>query len=230
MSIYVLANWKAHKTLPEAAAWFETFSGLYRPKPGLEVIVAPPTPYLIPLAQQLRQYDIDHLALAVQDLSPFPFGAYTGAVAAAMVSDVAGYAILGHVERRRYFHETNQDVANKAAEATTAGIRPIVCIDRPHARSQMAALQEESLAGLMIGYRPVEAIGIDIPQSPAEAGKVVRQLCEIAPGKPILYGGSLSSDNAATYLKIDGVAGLMVGTASLDAEEFARICRMAAGL
>ena len=230
MSIYILANWKSHKTMSEALAWFDTFCRLYRPQPGLEVIVAPPVPYLIPLSHQLHHYEKDNLSLAIQDLSPFPLGAYTGAVAASMVSDVVGYAILGHVERRRYFHETNQDVANKAAEATAAGIKPIVCFDRPHARSQIAALHEESLADLMIGYRPVEAIGIDIPQSPAAAGEVVRQICEIAPDKPILYGGSLNAANALTYLKIEGVAGLMVGTASLDAEEFARICNMAADI
>jgi triosephosphate isomerase len=227
MSIYVLANWKAHKTMPEATVWLETFCRLYHPRPGLQVIIAPPIPYLIPLAQQLRQCDNNGLALAAQDLSPFPLGAYTGAVAAAMVSDVVDYAILGHIERRRYFHETNQDVANKATEATAAGIRPIVCINRPHARSQVAALSDESLKDLMIGYRPLEAIGIDVPETPAEATEVVQQISEIVPDKPILYGGSLNSKNAAAYLKIDGVAGLMVGRASLDAEEFARICNIA---
>jgi len=228
MSKYILANWKSHKTLAEATAWLDTFCSLYRPQPGLEVIIAPPLPYIIRLAQQLQSCGANGPVLAVQDLSPFPLGAYTGAVAAAMVSDFVGYALLGHVERRRYFHETNQDIANKAAEATAAGIKPIVCIDRPHARSQMAALPPEVLGGLLLGFRPVEALGINIPQSPVTVTEIVRQIRDIAPDSPILYGGSLSAANAAEYLKIEGIAGLMVGTASLDPQEFASICRIAA--
>jgi len=229
MSKYILANWKSHKTLTEASSWLDTFCSLYRSQSDLEVIIAPPLPYIIPLAQQLQSYGTNNLALAVQDLSPFPLGAYTGAVAAAMVSDFVGYALLGHVERRRYFHETNQDIANKAAEATAAGIKPIVCIDRPHARSQMAALSAETLGGLLLGFRPVEAIGINIPQAPVTVTEIVRQIRDIAPDSPILYGGSLSAANAAAYLKIEGIAGLMVGTASLDPREFASICSIAAG-
>ena len=227
MTKYVLANWKAHKTMSEAEAWLEKFCQLYRPHPQVEVIIAPPALYLVPMRQKLQKYKIAHLTLAAQNLSPFPPGAYTGEMAAEMVRNLVEFAILGHSERRRYFHETNQDVANKVSEAKAADIKPIVCVDLPYARSQMAALHEEDIDDLIIGYGPVEAIGIDIPQSPVKTKEAIEEIRIIAPDKPILYGGSINKENAGDYLKIAGVVGLMVGTASLDPEEFALICETA---
>jgi len=227
MTKYVLANWKAHKTMLEAEAWLEKFCKLYSPNPQVEVIIAPPALYLFPIRQKLQKYKTAHLALAAQDLSPFPLGSYTGAMAAEMVRDLVEFAILGHLERRRYFHETNQNVANKVSEAKAVNIRPIVCVDQAYARSQIAALREEDLDDLIIGYGPVEAIGIDIPQSPAKTKGAIEEIQSIIPDKPILYGGSINKDNAGDYLKIAGVAGLMVGSASLNPEEFAHICETA---
>jgi len=227
MKKYVLANWKSYKTLPEAEMWLEKFCRLYRPHPQVEVILAPPALHLVPLQQKLEAYKNTNIALAAQDLSPFPLGAYTGTIAAAMLRDLVAYAILGHSERRRYFHETDQDIANKVSEAKSVNIKPIVCVDRSYARSQMAALLEEDSDDLIIGYGPVEAIGIAIPQSPAKVKEAIAEIQVITPGRPILYGGSINKNNVADYLKISGVAGLMVGTASLDPEEFALICEMA---
>ena len=225
----VLANWKSHKTLSEAEAWMKKFFQLYSPESGLEVIIAPSFPYLVPMWQMLQEFGADHhITLAAQDLSPFPFGPYTGAVAADMVSDLAGYAILGHSERRRYFHETNQEVANKLSEAVAAGMKPIVCVDEPYARAQIAALNDEELNDLIIGYGPAEAIGGNIAQLPEKASAAIEKIQAIIPDKSILYGGSMNKDNAADYLQIGGIAGLMVGTASMDPSEFADICRTVA--
>jgi triosephosphate isomerase len=224
MKKYVLANWKAHKKWAEAGAWLEEFLRLYSPHPQVEVIIAPPALYLVPLRQKIEGYKRTQIALAAQDLSPYPLGAYTGAVAAEMLRDYVEFAILGHSERRRYFHETNQDIANKVSEAKAAKIKPIVCVDKPYARSQMAALQEEDTDDLIIGYGPVEAIGIDIPQSPSTTKQAIKEIQAIAPGKPILYGGSINKENVGDYLRINGIAGVMVGTASLDPKEFALIC------
>jgi triosephosphate isomerase len=228
MTRYVLANWKSHKTLAEAESWLSEFLRLYRPAPQLQVIIAPAAIYLAPLRRLLQKHGTPPLALAIQDLSPFPLGSYTGAVAAAIVRDLVEFAILGHSERRRYFDETNQDVANKVSEAGAAGIQPIVCVDEPYAMAQLAAIDEEALPGLLIGYGPVEAIGIATPQSPEMVRQAIAEIQALAPDAPILYGGSINAGNAAEYLNLAGVAGLMVGTASLDVEEFARICAIAA--
>lgn len=228
MTKYILANWKSHKTLAEAKTWLKEFSLLYRPTPELRVIIAPPTIHLAPLWQLIQAAGPHHISLAIQDLSPFPLGSYTGATAAAMVQDLVEFAILGHSERRRYFNETNQDIANKVNEAETANIRPIICVDEPYARTQLAALEETDLNRLLIGYGPVEAIGIDNPQSPEMVSKTIADIQTLAPHAPILYGGSINSANAADYLKLGGLAGLMVGTASLDPKEFAHIYAIAA--
>ncbi|MGV1098592.1 triose-phosphate isomerase [Thiovibrio sp. JS02] len=223
MGRYLLANWKSHKTLAEAEAWLEKFRHSYRPAPGLKAIIAPPAPFLIPLWEKLQKMEIAGLALAVQDLSPFPLGSYTGGVAAAMVRDFADYAIVGHSERRRYFHETHQEIANKVSEALTAGMTPILCVDLPYARQQLAAIDEKEAAGLIIGYGPVEAIGIDAAQSLAKASEAIAAIRAMAPGRPILYGGSINRENAGAYATLAGLNGLMVGTASLEPEEFAAI-------
>ena len=224
MTKYVLANWKAYKTLSEAETWLETFCRIHTPDPAVKVILAPPAVFLVPLHEILQKRGAAHLSLAAQDLSPFPLGSYTGAVSAEMVRDLVEYAIVGHSERRRYFHETHQEIANKVSEAHTAKITPILCVDRPYARAQLAAVDEADTGDLIIGYGPVEAIGIDIPQSPETVTKGIREIQSLAPEKPILYGGSVNAENAGTYMKLDGVSGLMAGSASLDAEEFARIC------
>lgn len=224
---YLLANWKAEKTIAEASAWLDEFLRLYRPDPRVEVIIAPPAIALVPIQQKLIRDKIAHLSLAVQDLSPFPMGPYTGGLAADMLREVVDFAIVGHSERRRYFHETNQDVAGKVREAGAAGIRPIVCVDHGYVKSQLAALDEEDLDHLIIGYGPVEAAGVDLPQSVEKVQGVVAEIGRLAPRVPVLYGGSINKDNACDYFEIAGVAGLMVGTASLAAEEFALICQAA---
>jgi triosephosphate isomerase len=138
---------------------------------------------------------------------------------------MANYAIIGHAERRRYFHETDQEIANKANEAQAAGIKPILCVDLPYARSQMSALNEVDMGNMLIGYTPVEAIGVDIPQSLEKTRQEVAQIQEIFPEKPILYGGSINAQNAGNYLQLAGVSGLMAGSASLAPNEFAQICQ-----
>jgi len=228
MTKYVLANWKSQKTMSEAEAWLEKFCQVYRPHPQVQVIVSPPALYLVTMWQQLSRYKTGNLVLAAQDLSPFPLGTYTGEIAAEMVRDLVDYVIIGHSERRRYFHETNQDVANKISEVKAAGIKPIVCVDLPYARSQIAAFREEDIDETIIGYGPVEAIGIETAQPLAKTKGAIAEIRDIAPGSPILYGGSINVDNAVDYLRIPGLAGVMVGTASLDPEEFAVICTEAA--
>lgn len=228
MTRYVLANWKSHKTLDQAEDWFQKFLRVYRADPQVKVIVAPPVVYLAPLWHLLQQHGDVRVSLAVQDLSPFPLGEYTGAVAAAMVRDMVSYAVVGHSERRRYFHETNQDIANKVSEAAAAGITPILCLDSPYAAAQLAALDEENVGDLIIGYGPVQAAGRDMPQSPEKIMEAIEEIQTIAPGKPVLYGGSTNPDNAGSLIRLAGVDGLMVGSASLSPDAFFSICKSCA--
>lgn len=227
MTRYILANWKANKTLAEAESWLERFCRLYTAHPQVKVILAPPTLHLQALHQKIAAWPGCPLSLAAQDLSPFPSGSYTGATTAAMVRGLVEYAILGHSERRRYFHETDREVAQKVSEARAAGITPILCVDLPYARTQIAALQEDDRGSLLIGYGPVAAIGRSHPPSPAETQRALTEIRRSAPHSPLLYGGSVHSNNAASFFNLAELSGLMVGTASLEPEEFACICKMA---
>jgi triosephosphate isomerase len=82
------------------------------------------------------------------------------------------------------------------------------------------------MENMIIGYGPVEAIGVNIPQSLEKTRREVAEIQEIFPDKPILYGGSINAENAESYMQLPGVSGLMVGSASLDPEEFASICQI----
>ena len=225
MSKYVIANWKSYKKLFEAEAWLAAFEKSYQPHPEVKAVLAPPAVYLSSLHRLIKERRIS-LSLAIQDVSPFPLGAYTGEVAAEMVADMVDMAIVGHSERRRYFHESHQEIANKAGEALAAGISPLLCVDKPYVREQLNVFEEEEINAMIIGYGPVEAIGINVAQPLEQAADGIREIRRLAPESPILYGGSVNADNAGSYLNLGDVSGLMVGSASLDPEEFAEICRI----
>lgn len=224
MKKYILANWKCNKNIGQSLKWMDDFTDNYRPCPDLEIIIAPPTICLPSLKMMLKERKIEGLRLAAQDISPFPFGSYTGAVAAEMVHGIVDYIIVGHSERRRYFHETHQEIANKVSESLAAEITPIVCVDTPYAREQLAAIHEDELKNVLIGYGPVNAIGINNPQPPERTANAVGKLRTLVDDCQILYGGSIDETNCTDYCSIDGLAGIMVGSASLDPITFAAIC------
>lgn len=225
---YIVANWKSNKKFDEVWVWFDEFGKQYQPRPEHEIVVAPPFPFVFEASKKLKELDLDRVSLGVQDVSPFPFGAYTGAVSVGMVAEVVNYAIVGHSERREYFHETHQEIANKVEQLHEAGVMPILCVDAPYAREQIAALRKEDLDKLIVAYEPLEAIGSGTPQEPEEVKRVVDEIAEYLPeSTPILYGGSVKPDNAHIYLGIEGVNGLLIGGASLDPGKFATLAKQA---
>ena len=231
MMRYVVGNWKCYKHYDEARQWLDVFAAGYRPADDLQVVIAPSFICLENLSRYFKELHLPNVSLAAQDISPFPMGGYTGAVAADMVKGMVDYVIVGHSDRRRYFHETSQDVANKVAEAVDAGLRPIVCVDQPYAMSQLMALADiDTEKKLLIAYGPVEALNFRIPESPEKVRESVSFIKNIHPDKTVIYGGSLNTENVDAYLALDNLSGLFVGAASLDAEVFLAICHKAAAM
>jgi triosephosphate isomerase (TIM) len=228
MKRFVIGNWKCHKTLADARVWFDTFAGMYEPVADVWVILAPSFVSVDGISEYVRGLGLQGVSLAVQDISPFPQGAYTGAVAADMVKGMVEYVIVGHSDRKRYFHETNQDVVNKVHEVADAGLTPLVCVDEPNLISQLSPLNDIDCEKMIIAYSPVDALNFRIPQSPENVVKVAGEIAQILPHRPIVYGGSINPENARQYARLPGIAGLFVGAESLEAASFAAICKVMA--
>ena len=230
MKRYVIANWKCHKTGDDARQWLDDFADLYVPQKSVEVVVAPSYICLENLAAYLKNLNLENVHLAAQDISPFPRGGYTGAVAADMVKKLVEYVIVGHSERRRYFHETRQDVINKVTEVVDADLIPIVCIEHPSAHTQLSPLHDLDIRELIVAYGPVDSVTFRIPESPEKVEETLEQFRETSGNWPMVYGGALLPVNVEEYLILPSLSGVFVGASSLDAVKFADIVRKAQSL
>lgn len=220
---YLIANWKSHKRFEDAKKWLDRFADNYTPVDRIEVIIAPTFLCLEQMKEYLDTLNLANIHLAAQDVSPFPIGSYTGAVAADLLKNMVDYIIVGHSERRRYFHETTHDVSNKVLETVDAGLNPIVCVDKPYTMAQLTSLKDIDTDNVIIAYGPVDALNFRIAQVPQQVEEAASFISEVHPHWPIVYGGALQPENAGYYCTIKGLSGLFVGSASLDAESFLKI-------
>lgn len=214
----VLANWKAHLSPAQAEEWVGAFARLYRPVPETQVILA--VPFLAMPAVHGLTLNLRNVAMAAQDVSPFPPGGYTGATPAAWLADVAGFVLVGHRERRRYFHETVQDAANKVSEAVAAGLCPILCLPDADVVRHLAPIDSSDLERLVLAYTPEDAEALEVARNRESIAATVRQLAEAAGGRPVLYGGGVNAANVTGLVTIANLAGVMTAGGSLDPAEF----------
>lgn len=227
MQKYIIANWKSNKSLAEVESWANTveISAVIHQVTNLKVVLCPPAIYLPFLSEKLPK-----LTLGVQTVSSYPNGAYTGALSAQQLSQWAKYALLGHTERRKYFGETSAMVAQQVRQALDAKMTPIVAVDDQNWMSQLALFEKSELAASLIMYEPPTAISSAAGAQAADIDQVLVAIQSISAEfetKGLLYGGSVSADNVATYLSETTISGVVPGAASLESESFIRLLAQA---
>jgi triosephosphate isomerase len=241
MGKLIAGNWKMNGATAANALLVEAvLAGL--PASPCAVAMCVPAPYLAQVGTLLQGRSV---ALGAQDVSAFEAGAYTGEVSAAMLRDLgARYAIVGHSERRQYHGETDAAVADKARQALSAGITPIVCVGETLAQRESGATEEvvrrqlaavihvngHCISEIVVAYEPVWAIGTGktaTPQQAQQVHAVLRAQLKAATAQsgrvPILYGGSMNAGNAAQLLAEPDIDGGLIGGASLKAADFLAI-------
>ncbi|MBS0369577.1 MAG: triose-phosphate isomerase [Proteobacteria bacterium] len=246
----VVGNWKMNGSRARNDVLLSALKEEGMQDAAVEVVVCPPYPYLGQVGQALEG---SWVALGAQNLSSFSAGAYTGEVGASMLLDLGcAWVIVGHSERRSLFGEDDEAVAIKAQVALEAGLNPIVCVgetlqQREEGRAEevvgkqidgvVSILGLDCAAKLTVAYEPVWAIGTGRVASPEQAQamhRFIRSRLELAgvaaAGVRILYGGSVTAENAPSLFVQPDIDGALVGGASLVAPGFLGICRAASSV
>ena len=242
----IAANWKMNGTLASIRPLVREVCAGLAPDTRADVALCAPHPYLGEVGALLKGTTI---ALGAQNLSEHEAGAYTGEVSATMLRDHGcRYVIVGHSERRSQYGETDARVARKFVRAVDAQLTPILCIGEQLAEREAGQTEDviaaqldrviadagmKRLAGAVIAYEPVWAIGTGRTASPEQVQeahafirlRLARNDDAAASAVRILYGGSVKSDNAAALFALADVDGGLIGGASLNAGEFLKICR-----
>ena len=246
-------NWKSNLNHQEAVVLVQKLAWTLDDKKHdysrVEVVVVPPYTD-IRSVQTLVDGDRLQIKYGAQDVSEHDGGAYTGEISAAMLAKLGcSYVVVGHSERREHHEESDELVNTKAHKALDAGMTPIVCVGEglevrkegrhvEHTLSQvdgsLAGFSPEQVAGLVVAYEPVWAIGTGEVATPDDAQEVCSAIRariaetsgdEAAAGVRILYGGSVKAANVGGIMQKTDVDGCLVGGASLQADEFGGICR-----
>lgn len=244
---FVAGNWKMNGLLATGRELLVSLVAQVVTQ-DVDVVVCPPYPYLAAAADVL---DGSSIRLGAQDVHPSVSGAFTGSVSGAMLRDVGcGYVIVGHSERRQFDSESDELVARKAEAALREGLVPIVCVGETGAEREagfahdvverqfaplVSRLGADALAGCVLAYEPVWAIGTGCTATPAQAQEMhlfLRTLlgdvgASVARSVRIVYGGSVNAGNAAALFAEADIDGALVGGASLKAQDFAAICNAA---
>ena len=240
MKTLIVANWKLNpQTAKEAKELFGAVKKGVKDLKSAELVICPPFVYL-PL--------LKGLTLGAQNVFFKEKGAFTGEISPLMLKDLkVKYVILGHSESRKHLNETDEMISKKMKSILDDGLMPILCVGENEGENKQEVIERQikgALEGLssgqaknvVIAYEPVWAIGTgkncsidETMSSVLSIRKVISKLYseEIANNTRILYGGSVDSSNAGSYLKEAEVQGLLVGGSSLDAEEFIKIVKSA---
>jgi triosephosphate isomerase len=237
--VLIAGNWKMYKTPADTRVFCAALRARLHGFEGADVIVCPPYPSL---HEALGILAATEVAVFAQNAHWAKEGAYTGEVSPWMLKEMGiGGTIIAHSERRQLFHETDESAALRIEGSLDAGLHVIACVgETEHERDAGATesvltrqvttirtvVAEENLERLAIAYEPVWAVGTGRPATPEQAEhahELIKEMIDV----PVLYGGSVTPENAGDLLAQPNVDGALVGGASLDVEKFAAICQTA---
>ncbi len=241
------ANWKMNKTVPEAMVFVDSFVPSVKDISDAEIVIAPSFTVLFSLGTKLKGSNV---GLAAQNVFYEEKGAFTGEVSPSMVKDAGcEYVIIGHSERRQYFHETDEIVNKKIKTSLRNGLNIIFCIGETLAQREAGktyevlktqivdGLADVNAGQIVVAYEPVWAIGTGktaTPDQAQEAHYYIRsKLRDIWGGASdstrILYGGSVTPENVDSLMACPDVDGALVGGASLKPDSFEKIVKFKRG-
>ncbi|RSD17267.1 triose-phosphate isomerase [Amycolatopsis eburnea] len=252
---FIAGNWKMNQNHLEAIALVQKIAFALPEKYYAKVDVAVLPPFTdIRSVQTLVDGDKLSLTYGAQDIAPQDSGAYTGDVSGPMLAKLGcKFVAVGHSERREYHAESDELVNKKVKAALKHGITPILCIGEKlevreagehihHTTTQLIeglkGLKAEQVQSVVVAYEPVWAIGTGKVASSADAEEVCKAIRatlqekygdEVASSVRVLYGGSVKSGNISELVACENIDGALVGGASLDGEEFTKLCALAAG-
>lgn len=242
----IAANWKMHKTIREAEEFIEDLKPVVKDTDAIVMLAVPFTA----ISQAAKSVQGTNILIGAQNLDYHPEGPYTGEISARMLKEAgAQFVIVGHSERRRLFYESSEIVNLKLKAALSCSLAPLLCIGETSEERKsgqvdsalkiqlalsLSGVSAIQLSSIMVAYEPIWAIGTNVVP-PKEDLFAAHRLCRkliaeswdinAADKLPILYGGSVSGDNAGELLGVQGVNGLLVGGASLSVESFSKIIR-----
>ena len=240
--IIVAGNWKMNKTASEAKAFFEEFKPLVADVKNAEIIIGAP---FTALETATRETKGSNIKIAAENMNAKESGAYTGEVSPLMLKDLGvEYVILGHSERREYYHENDEIINEKVKSALAHDLKPILCIGEKLEQREAGTTNDvvktqivgglkdvtaEQMANVVLAYEPVWAIGTGKTATPDQAQEVhafIRGLLTDLYGKEVAEnGGSMNDGNAADLIAQTDIDGGLVGGASLIPEKFAVIIK-----
>lgn len=241
---FVIANWKMNGNLAQNNTFIEELKQLklWTSKENKishpEIVICPPYPYLFQMTQAFANLPI---RLGAQNVNQNAKGAFTGEISCDMLWDFnCQYVLVGHSERRALYHETNELTAEKIIQVLTAGMTPVLCVgeseaEREHRQTehvlamQLNAVPRNVLKQCVIAYEPVWAIGTGKAATPEMANATHAFIRTQLPDadQSILYGGSVTPQNAQSLFSMPEIDGALVGGASLQAHNFFKIVEAA---